>query len=200
MIFLVYESITWYRDRNHVPSFHIISAEILYQKSRWMEASAIPFMDTTAVQTLKALSKTYLGSNQASGLMPGFIPTGWSSQVSISKGCIIRYMEVILGDGSCNSLSLFKIIYPCRPYHIIDFSDTCLQKYVSLMQLASAEAILGGPRCDFVTFEVCWSRRFVLHRQHLWSDRTCPGWDGAWNRWQPCPMRMWLQVTKTYLK
>ena len=60
-------------------------------------------------------------------------------------------MEVILGDGSCNSLSLFKIIYPCRPYHIIDFSYTCLQKYVSLMQLASAEAILGGPRCDFVT-------------------------------------------------
>ena len=149
--FLVYESITWYRDRNHAPSFHIISAEILYQKSRWMEASAIPFMDTTAVQTLKALSKTYLGSNQVSGLTPGFIPTGWSSQVSISKGCIIRYMEVILGDASCNSLSLFKIVYPCRPCHIIDFSYTCSQKYVSLMQLASAEAILGGPRCDFVT-------------------------------------------------
>lgn len=31
-------------------------------------------------------------------------------------------------------------------------------------------------------FEVCWSRRFVLHRQYFWSDRTRLGW--AWNRWQ----------------
>ena len=77
-----------------------------------------------------------------------FIPV---DQVSISKGYIILYMEVILGDGSCNSLSLFNIVYPCLSIHvhtILIFAAThfCKQKKilsnkeVSLMHLASAEA------------------------------------------------------------